>query len=316
MKSTFFSVRSFVLLFVVLVCVLSCQRNDHPVKWRIAFSHISTTDPLQREIFTQIKRGLGSKPELKLITANARDKVSLQVSHIEWFIRQRVNVLIVAGKESKALAAVLSEARAAGIKVVVLENAVHAGSYDCLVAADNMEIGRQVGRTVVDLLGGRGKARGKVVEIWGNMDAVSALDRHTGLHEIIDREPRIKKIVDRRDGDWKEERAYSIMTDVLAAEAEIDLVFAHNDAMAYGAFRAAEEAGRSEEITFIGVNGLPDVGCRRVAEGELFATFRYEAPGEKGAASAIAMLEGKKVPKNILLSVQKITGKNVGEFIE
>lgn len=53
-----------------------------------------------------------------------------------------------------------------------------------------------------------------------------------------------------QDGDWKQDRAYDIMVDVLDKQPAIDLVYAHNDPMAYGAYQAAKDTRREKGIAF------------------------------------------------------------------
>ena len=59
----------------------------------------------------------------------------------------------------------------------------------------------------------------------------------------------------------------------------IDLVYAHNDPGAHGAYLAAKAAGR-DNIVFVGIDALPQEGVAYVRQGILDAPSRYrpEAP--------------------------------------
>ena len=94
------------------------------------------------------------------------------------------------------------------------------------------------------LLGGPGKATGNVVEIWGGMGTQPAHDRHDGFHAFTDKEPGIKYLLNNQSGDWKQDKAYNIMTTALRNNEKIDLIYGHNDPMAYGAYLAAKDARR------------------------------------------------------------------------
>ena len=96
---------------------------------------------------------------------------------------------------------------------------------------------------------------------------------------------------------------------------EIDLVYAHNDPMAYGGYLAARDAGREKEIKFLGIDGLPHEGCKWVAEGRLAATFLYATPGVKGLEAALRILAGEKVEKKITLPTATITKENAPKFM-
>ena len=172
--------------------------------------------------------------------------------------------------------------------------------------------------TTMALLGGHGagKAEGNVVEIWGGMGTQPAHDRHDGFHEFTDKEPGIKYLLNEQSGDWKQDDAYNIMATALKQYDDIDLVYGHNDPMAYGAYLAAKDAGREGDIKFIGVDGLPGEGVKWVDDGQLTATFLYATPGAEGLRQAIAFLEGKEVPKTVVLPTMAITKDNAGDILK
>jgi ribose transport system substrate-binding protein len=73
------------------------------------------------------------------------------------------------------------------------------------------------------------------------------------------------------------------MTTALRNNEKIDLVYGHNDPMAYGAYLAAKDAGRDKDIKFIiGIDALPDEGVTWAHKGYLTATFLYATPGAEG----------------------------------
>ena len=55
----------------------------------------------------------------------------------------------------------------------------------------------------------------------------------------------------------------------------IDIVYAHNDPMAFGAYLAAKEKGREKEMVFIGIDGLPNEGAQYVKDGILSVSLEY-----------------------------------------
>ena len=121
------------------------------------------------------------------------------------------------------------------------------------------------------------------------------------------------------DADWKLDKAKAIAQDAFQVEKNIDIVYAHNDPMAYGAYQAARELGLEGTIAFIGIDGLSHEGCVWVKQGILDATFLYPTPGERGLELALQILDGEKtiVPGEIVtLPTATITGENVDEFLK
>jgi ribose transport system substrate-binding protein len=97
------------------------------------------------------------------------------------------------------------------------------------------------------------------------------------------------------------------MLDALKANPDINLVYAHNDPMAHGAYLAAKQAGVADKMKFIGIDANPNEGQHWVKTGELTATFLYPTPGEKGLQVALEVLQGKQVPKRNALPTRIFT---------
>src|SRR2546425_1289086 len=82
------------------------------------------------------------------------------------------------------------------------------------------------------------------------------------------------------------------MTEALRAQPAIDVVYAHNDPMAIGAYLAAKELGRDKEMIFVGVDGLGGEagGIKKVMDGVLAATFVYPLCVDKAVEIGLKML--------------------------
>jgi len=193
---------------------------------------------------------------------------------------------------------------------------VETDQYTQFIGGDNKLIGRAAGEYVVEIMGGAGKASGNLVEIWGGMGTQASHDRHDGFHEFTDKEPGIKNLLDQQSGDWKQDQAYNIMANALKNNEDIDVVYGHNDPMAYGAYLAAKDVGREKDIKFIGIDALPGEGVTWVKNGELTATFLYATPGAEGLRQAVSFLNGGKVEKTITLPTEKVTSENAEAILK
>ena len=67
-----------------------------------------------------------------------------------------------------------------------------------------------------------------------------AQERQRGFHASVENLPNIK-ILDGGDGKWLGENVDSLVCDVLSKYNNIDLVYAHNDVMALGAYDAVKK---------------------------------------------------------------------------
>ena len=129
------------------------------------------------------------------------------------------------------------------------------------------------------------RRKGNVVEIWGGLGTQASARPPKGFHEAADKEAGIKYLLKQQSADWKQAKAYEIMSTALRNFENIDLVYGHNDPMAYGAYLAAKDAGREKEILFLGVDALPERGR---ASGSTTASWRRPSSTPRRARRACA----------------------------
>lgn len=243
-------------------------------------------------------------PELEFVYADAQQDNAKQVADVENFLRQQVDLLIISPNEAKPLTPIVKRAFDAGIPVIVLDREIEGDTYTTFIGANNRDIGKTAGEFVATLLGGKGD----IVEIKGLPGSTPARDRSEGFREAIAPFPDIKIIHD-PVANWLREEAMTQMEAALSAHAKIDLVYAHNDPMAMGAYLAAKAKGRDSTMKFIGIDGLPglDGGRQAVQDGKLAATFVYPTGGKEAVDIAVRILKGEQVPHRITLGTERIS---------
>ncbi|MBC7394467.1 ribose transport system substrate-binding protein [Variovorax sp. GrIS 2.14] len=284
-------------------------------KYRFGFSQVTTLEPWRVQFNKDMRAEAAKHPEVELIIADAGDRTDKQVADMDNFITQKMDVIFISPKESAGLTGVVEKATKAGIPVFVLDRNVDAKAFTQYIGGDNVAIGRAAGKYIVDALGGPGKARGNLIEIWGNQGVQAAHDRHNGVFESVGKEKGITLLNERVDIDWKQDKAYEYMKTMLRRFPKIDVVYAQNDPMAYGAYLAAKDLGREKQIKFIGADALPQEGATWVLNGELAATFLYPTPGAEGIRQALKMLKGEKIPPSVILDTEGVFKDNAKAFI-
>jgi len=228
-------------------------------------------------------------------------RLDLYKSELEELVAQGIELLLISPKESAPLTAPVAAAHAHGIPVIVIDRRVEGDKFTTFVGADNRRIGRAAGRWAVQALGGKGK----IVELEGLMTSSPARERHEGFWAGVERakHPGIEPIFE-ADTAWLEPNARREMESALARHARIDLVYAHNDPAAHGAYLAAKAAGREREMKFIGIDALPHEGVRYVREGALDVTFQYSTCAKEAIELALDVLARKPVPKELILGTR------------
>ena len=233
------------------------------------------------------------------------------MSDVENFLTQQIDLLIISPNEAAPLTAVVKKAFDAKIPVIVLDRKVEGDAYTTFIGGDNVAIGKAAGEHVAGLL----PDGGNVAEIRGLAGATPAAERAKGFREGIASVPGIK-ITAQASGDWLREKGQQQAEALLQANDDIDVIYAHNDPMAEGAYLAAKAAGREKEIKFIGIDALPipSGGIKAVEEGRLSATFTYPTNGKEAIDAAKTLLiDCGTVEKEQILETQTITKKNAAE---
>lgn len=297
-----------VVLVVLTVIFSGCGKKrgtEDKTKWTIGMSQCNLGEPWRVQMNADIKRAAQAHPELKVIFKDAQNDTLKQQAQMEEFISAAVDLIIISPKEAAPLTPVVAAGYQKDIPVIVLDRRVLGDQYTCFIGADNKKIGRAAGRWIAELLGGKGK----VVELKGLMTSTPGQDRHTGFREGI--KGTDIKVIFEADMKWLEPQARKEMESALARFDDIDLVYAHNDPGAHGAYLAAKAAGREKDIKFVGIDALGQEGQIYVKQGIFEASFEYPTGGKEAIKAALDILDGKDVPKEITLSSRVFTKDNI-----
>jgi len=301
------------LLVTCLGCVSDSGRGHAGTPedpWVIGMSQCNLGEPWRVQMDADVRSAAAEHPNIQVIFKDAQNNSLTQRAQVEEFVQQGVDLIIISPKEAAPLTRPVAEAYRQGIPVIVLDRAVQGDQYTTFIGADNVRIGREAGKWIREFLDGRGR----IVELKGLMTSTPGQDRNRGFLEglELDRYPELE-IVFTGEMQWLEPNARSEMESALATNAEIDVVYAHNDPGAHGAWLAARAAGREEDITFVGIDALPHEGQQYAKQGILDATFLYPTGGDRAIEVALAILRGEEVSKHIVLGTRLYTQANVDE---
>ena len=285
---------SLATLLFLFFCMLGCKGKE-TAKWVIGMSQCNLGEPWRVQMNADIKKASQEHPEIRVIYKDAQNDTLKQRAQMEEFISSDVDLIIISPKEAVPLTPVVAAAYQKGIPVIVLDRRVVGDQYTCFIGADNKKIGEAAGKWIVERLGGKGK----VVELKGLMTSTPGQDRHTGFRKAI--EGADIEIIFEADMKWLEPEAREEMESALARFDDIDLVYAHNDPGAHGAYVAAKAAGRADDIIFVGIDALAQEGQVYVKQGILDACFEYPTGGKEAIEVALKILNGEKPPKEIEL---------------
>lgn len=318
-KSVF---RTVVMAVAIAMCMAACSGgkpaeapDTTPTEkvFTIGMSQCNRGEPWRVQMDSDIDEAAKEHANLRVIFKDAQNQTTVQQNHVQEFISQGVDLIIVSPLEAAPLTGPVADAYERGIPVIVLDRAVLGDKFTMFIGADNVRIGEAAGRWTAEKLGGTGK----IVELKGLMTSTPGQDRHTGFRKGI--EGGAIEVVFEADMRWLQPNAQSEMESALTRFPEIDLVYAHNDPGAYGAYLAAKAAGREQDIVFVGIDGLPHEGMIYVEQGILDVSFEYPTGGKEAIEYALKILAGEETPRSLTLSSRYFTKDNIangGEWLE
>jgi ribose transport system substrate-binding protein len=278
-----------------------------PKTFVIGMSQCNLGEPWRVQMNADVEAAAAKHPNVKLVMKDAQNDSLRQRAQVEELAAAKVDLLIISPKEAAPLTKPVAEVFKQGIPVIVLDRAVEGEAFTSFIGADNQRIGREAGLLAVKLLGGQGN----VVELKGLMTSTPGQDRHSGFRSGLDLARNTGlKVVFEADMAWLEPNARREMESALAAHKKIDLVYAHNDPGAHGAYLAAKAAGREKEMRFVGIDALPHEGVRYVNEGILDATFAYPTGGAEAIELGLKKLAGEEIPRRVTLGTRVFTKEN------
>ena len=292
---------------LVLFCLIGMTacRQDTP-RFRIGVAQCSD-DSWRHKMNDEILREAMFYNGVSVEIRSAGDDNSKQAEDVHYFMDEGVDLLIISANEAAPMTPIVEEAYQKGIPVILVDRKILSDKYTAYIGADNYEIGRSVGNYIASSL----KGKGNIVELTGLSGSTPAMERHQGFMAAISKFPDIK-LIDKADAAWESGPAEVEMDSMLCRHPKIDAVYAHNDRIAPGAYRAAKKVGREKEMLFVGIDALPGKGngLELVLDSVLNATFIYPTNGDKVMQLAMNILEKKPYPRETVMNTAVVDHTN------
>ena len=216
----------------------------------VGFSQVGSESDWRMANTQSMKKSFSATNGFKLILKDAQQRQSRQVAAIRDFIAQKVDFIVVAPATEDGWDNALKEAKAAGIPVIIVDRRIKVSNddlYTCWVGSDFRREGdiavewmeKNLG-TSTDLL---------IVHLQGNMGSSAQIGRTEALQAGVARNSGWR-VAAQDSGDFTHAKGKEIMERILRQHPHIDVLYAENDNMAFGAMEAMDEAGRT-----YGLNG-------------------------------------------------------------
>ncbi|MDR1903765.1 MAG: substrate-binding domain-containing protein [Treponema sp.] len=250
---------------------------------------------------------------VELIVADANENVVKQNQDISDMLQSGIKVLILNAVDPDGVAPALAACAAKNVPVITVDRFVN-GTVNVVIGRDNVVMGQAVGDAVVAALGGKGNARGKILEVMGSGGDRVQEARSQGFHNAVDAEPGIT-IVQTPYCDYVRSKAATATQDIIQRHNDIVMIYGHNDDMALGALQVCEDAGLKVQCS--GVDGLMEA-VEAITTGRYLATSANDpfAFGRQAVDVAAKFLNGESVGSEVDAGTFLIDASNVSQYYD
>ncbi|SFW24388.1 MULTISPECIES: sugar ABC transporter substrate-binding protein [Pseudomonas] len=236
--------------------------------------------------------------DFDLISNGIKDETDTanQIRIVEQMIVSKVDALIIAPADSKAMVPVIKKAVDAGITVINIDNQLDPAVVKSkninvpFVGPDNRKGARLVGEYLAKQL----KAGDEVGIIEGVSTTTNAQARTAGFKDAM--EAAQVKVVSLQSGDWEINKGNQVAASMLSEYPNIKALLAGNDSMAVGAVSAVRAAGKAGKVQVVGYDNINAIKPM-LKDGRVLATADQFAAKQAvfGIETALKMLKGEKV---------------------
>ncbi len=197
---------------------------------------------------------------ISLMMENANQKQENQIAAIRRFIAYRVDVIGFSPIVEDGWDAVLTEAKNAGIPVVLVDRTIRTEDeslYASLIGADFYQEGVMAAEYLLRKADDLGRDELRIVEITGTEDSTPMRQRHVGFLDTLAGDGRMV-LLESVNGDFLRSRGAECMRYLINKYGDqIDVIYSHNDEMTMGALPEIEAAGYrpGEDMILISIDG-------------------------------------------------------------
>jgi len=240
-----------------------------------------------------------AKDGFKLVFSDAQQKQENQISAVRACIQQGVSVIALPPVVEDGWDAALTEAKNAGIPVIIVDRSVSADPslYASHIGSDMELEGKRAAAEFNKLL----PNGGSILEVSGTTGSGAAVGRAKGFREALN--PNIK-ILDSQTGNFTRAEAIPVVQAFLQkykAGTDFQGIFFHNDDMGIGGIEALKAAGvKPGDLQIVSVDGTRG-GFQAMIDKWFQADVECNPLlGPQVAEMALKIMNGQPVDKNVL----------------
>ncbi|HXT05884.1 MAG TPA: substrate-binding domain-containing protein [Roseiarcus sp.] len=237
---------------------------------------------------------------------------SEQVSVIEDLSGSRkIDALVILPYSSQELTEPVRAIKNKGTFITIVDRGlIDPTIQDLYVAGDNIAVGRNTAKYMIDKMGGKGD-----IVILRGIPTVIDDERIKGFQDTI--KGTGIKVLDMQYAHWNSDEAFKLMQDYLAKYPHIDAVWANDDDGLLGVLAAIKQSGRKDIKLALGGNGMKEI-VKKVIDGDPLTPVETPYPPSM-IKTAIYMtvahlVANAPVRGSVKLDAPLITQKNAKDY--
>jgi inositol transport system substrate-binding protein len=276
---------------------------------------------------TILRNGAQAYAESKghsMIQLDANNDQGRQIDQINNLIANGIDAVIIQSVDSSAAQPMTKALRDAGIPAVYVNRKpvpieqLDGGPF-AYVASNEIESGTLETFAMCQQLRAEGKSGGaRGYLLMGQLTSEAALQRTADAEQVmaLDMCNFMTLVAPKTTGEWQRTKAQDIMTNWLSSGEPFDFVIANNDEMALGAIQAMKAAGISMDSVVVGGVDATDDAIAAMKGGDLDVTVFQNAAAQGAGAvdTAIKLIEGKKVDREVYVPFELVSMDNIDQF--
>lgn len=252
------------LVICLLLAALLCgcepvEEKVQPASLLVGYSQLGSESAFRLRN-SQDMQDAAKRHGISLMFENANQKQEKQIEALRSFIAYQVDVITVAPNVETGWDNVLTEAKNAGIPVVLVDRMVTTQDdslYACYIGSDFTKQGQSAGEYLIRKADDLGRDHLNIVEISGTLGSTPMIERQSGFARTIEGDSRFT-LLESVSGDFLLSKGRECMEYLIGKYGgEIDVLYSHNDSMTIGAIEVIENAGLvpGRDIIVITVDG-------------------------------------------------------------
>jgi D-xylose transport system substrate-binding protein len=235
---------------------------------------------------------------------NAQNDKSTQQQQAEQAITNGAKILLLTNLDSGSGAAIESNAKSRGVKVIDYDRLTLKGQADYYVSFNNVTVGKLQGEGLVKCLDAGGATKPRIAELNGSPTDNNATLFAQGYNSVLNplyKSGKATKVADQSVPEWDNQQALTIFEQMLQKSGnKIDGVLAANDGLGNAVISALKQR-KLKQIPVTGQDATPQ-GIQNILAGDQCMTVYKDVAKEADAASklAIALSKGTEPPAGLV----------------